>query len=317
MEERIIDDEYGRGIRMKKTKDGYVDVTDAALDDEAAEAQEEALEEIAFEFPVLETDEDDEDLVGLSPEAAMALRKKKEEEAAKRKADYKQALAEGEELLASGSFHAAELKYEKALQLDDEATAASVGYWRAKTSDFADPDALIGEYADSSIESLEFDLGYAATEELRRVYGGVFKKRYEELCEEEKPLAASVEEKQSARREIIKGRLRRSTIGFCIAAVPTVALLVLTIVYGLKIFSTPENTYVLPTILLGVGFFVCFIVFITRVNKWINDLRMKRANERLASTEEGAALQKIRDYKEIYRCLIVENVAQAEQSIVE
>ena len=25
MEERIIDDEYGRGIRLKKTKDGYVD----------------------------------------------------------------------------------------------------------------------------------------------------------------------------------------------------------------------------------------------------------------------------------------------------
>ena len=28
MEERIIADEYGRGIRLKKTKDGYVDVTD-------------------------------------------------------------------------------------------------------------------------------------------------------------------------------------------------------------------------------------------------------------------------------------------------
>ena len=28
MEEIIIDDEYGRGIRLKKTKDGYVDVTD-------------------------------------------------------------------------------------------------------------------------------------------------------------------------------------------------------------------------------------------------------------------------------------------------
>ena len=28
MEERIIDDEYGRGIRLKKTENGYVDVTD-------------------------------------------------------------------------------------------------------------------------------------------------------------------------------------------------------------------------------------------------------------------------------------------------
>ena len=70
MEERMIDDEYGRGIRMKKTKDGYVDVTDAALD---AETEEEITEEMTFEFPVLE--EDDEDLVGLTPEEALALRK--------------------------------------------------------------------------------------------------------------------------------------------------------------------------------------------------------------------------------------------------
>ena len=75
MEERIIDDEYGRGIRLKKTKDGFVDVTDELA--ENGEYEEDG-EEIAFEFPVLETDEDDEDLVGLSPEEAAALRKRKE-----------------------------------------------------------------------------------------------------------------------------------------------------------------------------------------------------------------------------------------------
>ena len=39
MEERIIDDEYGRGIRLKKTKEGYVDVTD-----ELAQAPQEETE---------------------------------------------------------------------------------------------------------------------------------------------------------------------------------------------------------------------------------------------------------------------------------
>ena len=77
MEERIIDDEYGRGVRLKKTKDGFIDATDETLQDW------EEVEEAVFEFPVLETDEDDEDLVGLSPEEAIALRKKKEEEAPK------------------------------------------------------------------------------------------------------------------------------------------------------------------------------------------------------------------------------------------
>ena len=87
MEERIIDDEYGRGIRLKKTKDGFVDATDERAEepvDEATETAtedgEEFTEEVTFEFPDLS--EDDEDLVNLSPEEAIALRKKKEEEAA-------------------------------------------------------------------------------------------------------------------------------------------------------------------------------------------------------------------------------------------
>ena len=34
MEERIIDDEYARGIRLKKTKDGYIDATDELAEKE-------------------------------------------------------------------------------------------------------------------------------------------------------------------------------------------------------------------------------------------------------------------------------------------
>ena len=49
MEERIIDDEYGRGVRLKKTKDGYVDVTDELADNPDMGEEE----EISFEFPNL------------------------------------------------------------------------------------------------------------------------------------------------------------------------------------------------------------------------------------------------------------------------
>ena len=79
MEERIVDDEYGRGVRMKKTKDGYVDVTDEQLEDEQMQDGQEQ-DEVEFQFPIMEMEEDDEDLVGLSPEEALALRKQKEEE---------------------------------------------------------------------------------------------------------------------------------------------------------------------------------------------------------------------------------------------
>ena len=304
MEERIIDDEYGRGVRLKKTKDGYVDVTDGEVPDDTQDEMQEAQEEALFEFPTFDTDEDDEDLVGLTPEQAIALRKEKEEAAAKRKADYERLCKEGDELLQTGSFRSAELKFEKALSLDEEASEASVGYWRAKTADFTNPDVLISEYAKAGVESLEYDLGEKATEMMKKEYRSAFEKRVQELTKEEAPLSQSVLEKQENRRVVLKARVKRSTIAFLIALIPTAALLVLTIVFGLSNFTTRENTFVLPTILCGAGFFVFFIAFIVFANKWINDLRMRSANERLSSTEDGARLLEIREYKELYLALI-------------
>ena len=133
-EERIIDDEYGRGIRLRKTKDGYVDVTDELA---AGEEYDEEGEEIALEFSVVEEEEeDDEDLVGLSTEEALALKKQKAEAAERRQAEYEQAVKEGNELLEAGEYEQAEKQFEKALELDKTATDASVGYWRAKTQNF-------------------------------------------------------------------------------------------------------------------------------------------------------------------------------------
>ena len=41
MEERMIDEEYGRGVRLRKTKDGFVDVTDELATDEESAAEQE------------------------------------------------------------------------------------------------------------------------------------------------------------------------------------------------------------------------------------------------------------------------------------
>ncbi|MBO5411705.1 MAG: hypothetical protein J6A38_01310 [Clostridia bacterium] len=310
MEERIIDDEYGRGIRLKKTKEGYVDVTDELAEQEeqevpTQETENETADEIAFEFPMMDTDEDDEDLVGLSPEEALALRQKKEAELAQRKADYDRLCQEGEALLQSGSFHASELKYEKALALDEEATEASVGYWRAKTSDFAEPDVLIDEYVEAGIESLEYDLGYDASEIIKREYRAVFEKRIRELEAEEKPLAEEVEGKIQLRRGYLKERVKKAGIAFAIATVPMLVALVLTVVFGLKNFSTPDSAYILPTIVIAGVTVVLFIVFAVFTNKFINACRMRRANEKLASTEDGETLVYIRDKKELYQALLI------------
>ena len=120
MEERIIDDEYGRGIRLKKTKNGYVDATDELAEEKKAktgdetkneltdeiedeieneidgeETEAEAADEVLFEFP----EEDDEELAALSAEDAAALIKKREEERKQREEKAEKLCAEGEALL--------------------------------------------------------------------------------------------------------------------------------------------------------------------------------------------------------------------------
>ncbi len=309
MEERIIDDEYGRGIRLKKTKDGYVDATDELVNGQ----DEEVTEEMQFELPVLEMDEDDEDLVGLSPEEALKLRREKEEKARARRAEYERLCAEGQACLDAEDFAGAETAFEQALDFDDEHTDASVGYWRAKTQNFANPDALVSEYADSSIESLEYELGIDAVDHIKKEYHTSLQCRYDELCEEEKPLAQSWEAKHAHRKSVLKERLKNAVILFLCITVPMIACGVLTAVIGMKNFTTREHTFVLPTVLLGIATFILFIAFVFASNKWLNVMRMMRANERLDSTEEGEKLMEIRDYKEIYACLVQQEGETTEQ----
>ena len=316
MEERIIDDEYGRGIRLKKTENGYVDVTDELAEGgEFDDTEGEVYDEVAFEFPELE--EDDEELATLSPEEAMAYRKRKEEEEAARVEEYTRLCEEGNALLETGSFHAAELKFEKALRLDEEARAASVGYWRAKTSNFTEPDELMKEYVEIGYENLEGDLGYKAVEELKSKYQPVFERRLAELEEEEKPLAQEVETKQAKRRDIIGKRLTKAAWRFTCALVPTFLVLSLTLFFGSRLFSTKHGEFIMPTIISAAIFAVGLIVTLVFTNKLLNTVRINRANEDLSSTEEGRTLLEIRNYIELYKAFTVNPIEMEEESLQE
>lgn len=310
-EERIIDEEYGRGVKLRKTKEGYVDVTDELVDGEEVE---EGAEEVSFEFPVME-DEDDEDLVGLSTEEALALKKQKAEAAERRRQEYEQAVVDGNALLEAGEFESAEKKFEEALNLDEIARDASVGYWRAKTENFQKPEVLVDEYLEEGMDSMCYDLGNDAVEIIKKDYHDVFAKKYAELEEEEKPLAKEVEGKQTARRAILKERLKKSSIRFIAVAIPTLVCVILTIVFGLKIPTVRDNRYIPVTIVLAGVSFVAIIVLTAFANKFINSFRIYRRNEKLSSTEEGERLQEIRKYKALYGelLLVVEEEAEEEE----
>ena len=303
MEERIIDDEYGRGVRLRKTKDGYVDVTDELADENADGEESIAAEEIAIEFPDFEEYED-EDLIGLDPAEVERRRQEKAAEDARRRAEYERYCAEGDEFLAAESFKAAAQKYEKAYELDENPKEAALGLWRAKTENFTQPDVLAEEYAEVGVETMEYDLGEETLQTLKQQYGDVFRGRIDALTEEETPLAEEVEVKQVKRRAYLKDRLKKATIKFAISAVPMLTALILAIVFGLKINSTPTDTYVLPTIICGVAWAVFFVVFAVFTNKFINAFRMRKQNENLSSTGAGMRLLTIRNYKTLYAYIL-------------
>ena len=306
-EERIIDDEYGRGVKLRKTKEGYVDVTDELA--ENAENVEEG-DEVSFEFPMMETEEDDEDLVGLSPEEALAWKKQKAEAAERRKAEYAQAVEAGSSLLAAGEYDAAEKKFEEALELDELAVDASVGYWRAKTQNFQNPDVLLEDYLDAGIDGLEYDLGCDALAIIKQEHAADFEKRYQQLVEEEKPLAEEVESKQLARRGVLKARLKKSAIRFAIVCIPTLILLISTIILALKIPTVMDNRFIPWTIAFGVATFVMFVVSLGVGNTFKNAYKIYNKNEKLSSTEAGERLLEIRQYKALYTQLLTTEVEE-------
>jgi hypothetical protein len=139
---------------------------------------------------------------------------------------------------------------------------------------------------------------------IRKEYKLVFENKMNELKAEEKPLAQEVESKQTERREILSARLKKAMAYFISVALPTIALFILTIVIGLKNVTTREDTFVLPTILLGCGFVLFFVAFMVVANKLFNVLRMRRANEKLSSTQDGARLLRLREYKELCESLL-------------
>jgi tetratricopeptide (TPR) repeat protein len=304
MEERIIDEEYGRGVRLRKTKDGYVDVTDELVDGEIPD--EEAGDEIAFEFPNFDEfgDKDDEDLVDLSPEEAARVRKEKAEAAQRRYEEYEAACKEGERLLAEEKYDEAEEVYEKALNLDEIATEASVGYWRAKTMNFGDPYYLFVEYADTGIEEMEHDLGTEALEIIKKEHRPQFEAQLQLLQKSEAPLAKEFEEKQDARREVLSARKLRWGIAFILCTIPALVAIIATVVVGLRNFGAPDDRYLVPTIILGAVALVLFVAFMIITNKYINAGRMYRDNERLSTTNEGRSLAMLRDHIELCQLLL-------------
>lgn len=314
MEERIIDDEYGRGIRLKKTENGYVDATDELTEetaDQPVETDTEETEEVLFSFP----EEDDEELAALSAEEATALLKKREEERKEREKKANELIAEGERLLDSAraaesvqdktdaqseesiaaAYRDAEKAFDEALMLIACETRASCGLWRAKTRCGKNLQPLLDEWGGYEIEEFEGTYG----EEAVKILSAEWKQRAEEEKRAKEgeltPLKEKYDKQTQKRREILAERKFSARKRFIPALSVQLALLVLTIVFACNIFSRADATFVWLTGILGVVSVVFLPFFCTALSKYVSALSLSRKNESLSSTADGRRVQQLLD----------------------
>lgn len=285
MEERILDEEEGRGIRIKRTADGETD---------AVEGREGEEEEVAFEFP----EEYDETLAGMSQtqvEEELARREKARQEAL---AACQRLIEEGNALLAEEKFSEAEEKFSQAAVYDADSEEAVRGLFAAATKNFTDTEELFSEDRAEDLERFE-----AGRKLLREKLGERLRGEEKSYREEADALAPSVREKQDRRREAFAANKKHYVIWTAVSLFLVAAFAIATAISADNILRVADGTLPITfTIVFGILAFAAVTLLAVSVAKLVGADRLCRENEKLYSTKDGARLS------ELYRRLDVLDV---------
>ncbi len=275
MEERILDEDENRGIRIKRTKDGETD----ALEGTEGEIGE---EEVAFEFP----EEYDESLAGMSQaqvEDELARREKARQEALE---NCRKLIDEGNALLAEENFSEAEEKFAQASVFDVDSDEAADGLFRAATKNFTDTERL---YTDARAEDLErLESGKKLVAEK---LGGKLREEQRAYREEADSLRPIVLENRAKRREAFAANRKHYIIWTCVFIFFAAAFAIATAIAADNILRVKDSTVPLAlTIVFGVITFLAVAALAVFFAKLAGANKLCRMNERPDATQDGERL---------------------------
>lgn len=280
-EERLIDDDKDRKFRIKKNADGEDELVLVE-----GVADEENNEEIGFEVP--EQDSDDEEAAVMTPEQLAAREKLREAEAEKRRKRMSEIVANAEKILAAGKFEDAVDALAEADGLGADDGALSALKIRALTRDFTD-------FSDC-------ERGKEAVDELKAC-GGAEKlkgfepllpeinKKIEALREQTTALNTENEQKKGERRADFTRKRNKSLVFFAVTAVCLIVFAALAIHYGTHLTAVKGGANIplfIAFISLAGMFFIAFLVAAKFFWKYAHNLRL---NEKNSSTKLGRELE--------------------------
>ena len=280
MEERIIDKDERRKVRLKRTENGPDAVDDLAPDDGREDAD--GTEDFVIDFE----EERDEDLVGLTPTQFKEELERRERAAREAREESEKLTALAEERLAAGNAADAAIAFAQALIYDGGNERAEKGLWYARTDGFTRDDVF---YNPAYAEEFAY-AGEACRAEVLEKVGGRLAAERAQYAAEAAPLREKVEAAQAERRQPFRENRRYYALRFfvCLAA-----FIVFAVGIAVSASFLLRTRSIAPVVLMAVcgGLaFVAFVVLVVFARKLYVAARLCRDNEKLSSTEDGARL---------------------------
>lgn len=290
MEERTLDDDIEKGLKLKKKEDG----------EETISEETESEGEIVLDIPVIE--EDNEELADMTPEQAAAYIKQREEEQAKlleRKDDLKAEAVSAEE---NGEGDRAEELYYNILELDPADLTANVGYARKITKDFSlyDDFSFVKETYQKGLESAGEDFTAAIKDTCEKN----IRAEIDVLKGEEAELNKKVEEKRASRREAFKADYNVKKKAFLRELILFAVFAAMTVAFALNIATVSSAVFLVLTILAGVATAIFLVLLLIDTNKFSTARHRVKENERDGATKDGKALIAVREKIEFLSSII-------------
>lgn len=289
MEERIIDKENSRKIKVRKVAEG-----DDVTDDLAPEGEEEEQEVILD----IDGEEYDEDLVGLTPsklQEELERRKRAEERA---KETHEKLVAQADALFAAEKYREAAPYYRQATFYDDE--RAERAYWDCMTERGTTFENLLGEAVTDELAAAPDGIRTAVFVQL----GAKIRAEKKALEEKVPPLKERVEAGMGTRREAFGANRKYYLLRFGIAFLLMIVLATACAVSSSYIVRTRGAGPLIATAVLGgLALVAMGVMFFFARGLYLAN-RLCRENERYSSTEDGAVLEEYLDRIEALSSLL-------------
>lgn len=278
-EERLIDDDKDKKYKIKLNADGEEEL----VIDESAEELQAEVEEVTFDAP-----EDDVDENGLTPEQLAAEREREEKERAERQARVEE-LIDKAKADCSHFKYATALEYlEEAEEIDGENGEIHALKLRAYTRDFSDYSQIV-----PAAEGAENIAKYSTDEQRQKLLtaaGASLDDNIAKLRNKVEAMRRENDEKKATRAVKFKRDRNAALIAFCCIFAFFAVCAGLAIGFATIIYTVSTGVYLILTCVFG-GLALIALIALAFAARQLNiTSRRIRMNKRNTSTQLGRDL---------------------------